>query len=420
MSSSQAISHQNQIPPTFVNTTLPIPVTVLDNPLGQPESQNVDQSLRSQLDIEPLLHTNGPSSSPSQPIQQNQIVQDFPPSFDKIKDKDNQKVTQIISPEELKAIEIQKVIEKKKNIDKEWYEKKAIEKIEKLKKMKPFFEDFHKAEDYFVDIVPQKEKIESKIKVLSYRSWYVEGDYIFTIEPNDWKKEKERSFYDSEQTQHSLELFFTSKIEGQEYKTTENNLLRTRLLVIKMNNTAPLECNYCLKIYTLTEMQLVLSYNLPISHLNPDFLLQVYENQWLAIICKDFFYFVEYKNLLEFCYLLENTETVMFRLVKLKDDVYKEHGKIQNVIYYGGFNIFFEKGFICKAIFKNDIEVYPYTKGIEKLDIRGIYIQPFSTVIIVANYKVYTIDYNEKQAVLKENFESIMFTLNYKSKHILY
>eukprot|EP00347_Sterkiella_histriomuscorum_P008397 403345250 len=317
MSSSQAISKQNQILPNLVNTTLPIPVTVQDNTLGQPESQNIDQSQRSQSDKEPLLDINGPSSSPSQPIQLNQIVEDLPPSLDKMEDQDQQKVAQIHSPEELKAIEVQKAIEKKQ---------KAREK------MKPFFDDFHKAEDYFVDIVPQKEKIESKIKVLSYRSWYVEGDYIFTIEPNDWKKEKERSFYDSEQTQHSLELFFTSKIEGQEYKTTENNLLRTRLLVIKMNNTAPLE---------------------------------------------------QYKNLLEFCYLLENTETVMFRLVKLKDDVYKEH-------------------------------------GIEKLDIRGIYIQPFSTVIIVANYKVYTIDYNEKQAVLKENFESIMFTLNYKSKHILY
>eukprot|EP00347_Sterkiella_histriomuscorum_P012660 403367718 len=229
MQSQQATTQQNQIFPNLVNTTLPISVTVQDNPLGQPESQNVDMSQRSQSEIEPLLDINGPSSSPSQPIQQNLVVEDLSPSLDKMEDKDNQKVAQILSPEELKAIEVQKAIEK---------EKKAKEKIENLQKMKPFFEDFYKADDFFVDIVPQKEKIESKIKVKSFRSWYIEGDYIFTIEPKDWEKEKD--YYDSEQTKNSLELFLTSEIEEQE-KTTENNLLRTRKLHIKMNDNSPFE-----------------------------------------------------------------------------------------------------------------------------------------------------------------------------------
>eukprot|EP00347_Sterkiella_histriomuscorum_P019929 403339764 len=374
MSSQQAISQQNLILPILVNTTLPIPVTVQDNPLGQPESQNVDMSQRSQSDIEPLLDINGPSSSPSQPIQQNLIVEDLSPSLVKIEDKDNQKVTLILSPEELKAIEVQKAIEK---------EKKAIEKIENLKKMKPFFEDFYKAEDFFTDIVPQKEKIESKIKVVSNRSWYIEGDYIFTIEPKDWEKEKD--YYDSKQTQHSLKRFFTSDIPFSD-KTTKNNLVRTRYLHIKMNNIAPFESNYFLKIYTLTEMQLVLSYNLPISHLDPDFLLQVCDNKYLAIICNDFFYHVEYSNLLKFCFKLKNTETVMLRLVKLKDDAYYKHGKILNVILFDEqYKIFFKKGFINNAISNYDIEVYPYTKGIYKMGISGMYIQSFHTVIILAN-----------------------------------
>eukprot|EP00347_Sterkiella_histriomuscorum_P001412 403372132 len=407
MQSQQATTQQNQIFPNLVNTTLPISVTVQDNPLGQPESQNVDMSQRSQSEIEPLLDINGPSSSPSQPIQQNLVVEDLSPSLDKMEDKDNQKVAQILSPEELKAIEVQKAIEK---------EKKAKEKIENLQKMKPFFEDFYKADDFFVDIVPQKEKIESKIKVKSFRSWYIEGDYIFTIEPKDWEKEKD--YYDSEQTKNSLELFLTSEIEEQE-KTTENNLLRTRKLHIKMNDNSPFESNFCLKIYTLTEMNLVLSYNLPISHLNSDFLLQVYDGQYLAIICNDFFYYVQYVSLLNFYFKLEHTETVMFRLMKLKDDAYKEHGKIQNVILYQYYNIFFEKGFVGNAHSENNIEVYPYTKGIDNFNIRGIYIQSFFTVIILANQKVYTIDFYEKQAVLKENFQTKMFNLNYKSKHIL-
>eukprot|EP00347_Sterkiella_histriomuscorum_P008970 403343034 len=407
MQSQQATTQQNQIFPNLVNTTLPISVTVQDNPLGQPESQNVDMSQRSQSEIEPLLDINGPSSSPSQPIQQNLVVEDLSPSLDKMEDKDNQKVAQILSPEELKAIEVQKAIEK---------EKKAKEKIENLQKMKPFFEDFYKADDFFVDIVPQKEKIESKIKVVSNRSWYIEGDYIFTIEPKDWDKEKD--YYDSEKTQQSFELFFTTEIEGQQ-KTIENNLARTRTLHLKMNNIAPFESNFCLKIYTLTEMELVLSYNLPISHLNSDFLLQVYDKQYLAIICNDFFYYIQYRSLLRFYFDKENTEIVMFALVKLKDGAYKEHGKIQNVILFQSYNVFFEKGFIRNIDSENDIEVQPYTKGIEKLNISGIYIQPYRTVIIAANNCVYTYDYNEQQAVLKEKYSIRMLSSNYKSKHLL-
>eukprot|EP00347_Sterkiella_histriomuscorum_P000920 403374018 len=219
--------------------------------------------------------------------------------------------------------------------------------------------------------------------------------------PKDWEKEKD--YYDSEQTQNSLEHFFTSEIEGQQ-KTTENNLAQTRGLLLKMNNIAPFESNYCLKIYTLTEMQLVSSYNLPISHLNSDFLLQVYDNQ----------------SLLKFYFNQENDETVMVTLIKLKDGAFKEHGKIQNVILYQSYIIFFEKGFILNANFDNDIEVYPYTQGIEKLSISGIYIQAFKTVIFVANQCVYYYDYNEKLAVLKEKYSVKMLSSNYKSKHLLY
>eukprot|EP00347_Sterkiella_histriomuscorum_P023097 403335961 len=325
-----------------------------------------------------------------------------------MEDKESMKTSQVLSPEEIKAMAAQKALEEKE---------KAVRKLEKLKEMKTFFEDFHQADDYFKDVVPQRENEESKFRVISDKSWYIEGDFIFNIELKDWEKE---NCFDKDKINESLELFFSSDGKDGYGKVSENNLLRTRRIDEKMNSRLPFEKNFCLKIYTLTELKLVLSYDLSISHLYKDFSIQVYDREDFAIICDDFFYYIEYKNLLKFYFDSEKDESVMYRLMKLKDETKKEHGKIYNMVLTNNYKIFFKKGYISEANSDSKIEVYPYSKEKDKMAIGAVFIQAFKTVLLYADSKVYLMDYNEKQAVHKEFLQAKLLTSNFKLKHLLF
>eukprot|EP00347_Sterkiella_histriomuscorum_P019350 403341975 len=401
MQIQQPLSQKNQILVNSVNQTLPIQDRLADNPITQPVPQNVDQSLRSQLDIEPLLDLNGPSSSSSQPIQQDIIDEDqLLSSFMQMDGKQSQNISQVLLPEN----ELQKDLEKQNQV---------FEKAEMVKQMKPFFEDFHNQDDFFMDVVPFKDRFEEKIRIFSDRSWYIEGDYIFNLVPKVW--EKESICFDSKKIKESIELFLTKDVEGQE-KQLESDLTRTRRLHLKLKDKLPFQSNFCLQIYALTELQLVSSYDLPISHLDSDFLIQVHDSQYLSIICNSFYIYIEYISLTN---MNVYDDQVILVLEKVNDEICKEHGKILNMqcIKKKGFYLFLEKGFIELSLYKNK-KVCPYANEIDKLLITDVYIQAFQTVIMLSKEMIYTFSPYTKQAVKQEGFQLKLLSLNYKSKHI--
>eukprot|EP00347_Sterkiella_histriomuscorum_P013516 403364417 len=249
----------------------------------------------------------------------------------------------------------------------------AIKKLEKLKEMKTFLDDFHQGEDYFKDVVPQRENEESKFRVISDNSWYIEGDIIFNIELKDQEKE---NCFDKDKVKESLEIFLSSDGKDGYGKVSENNLIKTRRIDEKMNSRLPFESNFCLRIYTfteiiMTELKILLSYDLSISHLNEDFSIQVYDREDFEIICDGFFYYIEYKNLLKFYFDSEKDDTVMYRLMRLKDETIKEHDKIYNMVHNNNYKIFFRKGYISEANTDKYIEVQQYSKEKDKLAINS-------------------------------------------------
>eukprot|EP00347_Sterkiella_histriomuscorum_P008497 403344873 len=202
--------------------------------------------------------------------------------------QDTIKKSSVVSPVQLKANAIadQKALKEKKKDPEE--QKKVIQKSEKLKEMKPFINDFLQAEDFFTDVVPNSFKEESKFRVFSDSSWYIQDDFVFTIEPKEWDN---KDYFDYNKVDKNLELFFTiddKNIHIQ--KTSSNRFQRTRKLIEKTNKRIPIKRNFCLRIYSLTGLQLILSYDLPISYLKYNFKLQVYDKKSLSIICDDFFY----------------------------------------------------------------------------------------------------------------------------------
>eukprot|EP00347_Sterkiella_histriomuscorum_P018271 403346147 len=198
MQTPQTKNPQNQQIPQSDNITIPIKYAQVF-PLSQPPSADVNQIHKSQLDIEPISNIQGPPSSSSQPIKQNLKVQHSQGSTNKMVGQDSIMKSPVISPEQLKAkaIEDQKALEEKK---------KAIQKSEKLKETKLFLDDFLQAEDFFTDMVPDSYKEENKFRVLSDSSWYIQDDFVFSIEPKEWDNEDCFDYY---KIIENLELFFS-------------------------------------------------------------------------------------------------------------------------------------------------------------------------------------------------------------------
>eukprot|EP00347_Sterkiella_histriomuscorum_P008101 403346368 len=296
MQTPQIENSQNQQIPLSDNITIPLQDQHV-NPLSQPPSADVNQSQKSHLDIEPLLNVQGPLSS-NHHIEQNLKVQESQSSTNKMEDQETIKKSSVVSPEQLKAkvIADQKALEEKKKALEE--QENAIQKSEKLKEIKPFLDDFLQAEDFFTDVVPNSFKEESKFRVFSDNSWYIEDNFVFNIEPKEWDNQ---DYFEIDKVRDNLELFFTIDFKGF-FIANDFGIpfIRFRRLKEQTNKRIPIKSNFCLRIYSLTGLQLILSYDLPISHLNKDFRLQVYDAEYLSIICDDFFYYITYSDLMIF------------------------------------------------------------------------------------------------------------------------
>eukprot|EP00347_Sterkiella_histriomuscorum_P011988 403370324 len=299
MQTPQTANSQNQQIPLSNNITIPL-YDAQVNPLSHPPSADVNQSKKSQSDIEPFLNIQGPPSPSSQPIEQNLKVVQSQSSTNKMVGQDAIKIPPEISTEQLKAEAIadQKALEEKKKALED--QEKLIQKYEKLKEMKPFLDDFLQAEDFFTDVVPDNFKEGSKFRVLfnslQSNSWYIQDDFIFSIEPKEWDNE---DYFDTKKVKDNIELFF--KIEDDNIytgTTNSNRFLRTRKLTEKTNESNSIKSNFCLRIYSLTGLQLILSYDLSISHLQKNFRLQVYDKEYLYIICDDFLYYITFSDLM--------------------------------------------------------------------------------------------------------------------------
>eukprot|EP00347_Sterkiella_histriomuscorum_P008500 403344864 len=172
MQTPQTQNSQDQWIGLSDNITIPLQEAQVI-PLSQSPSVDVNSSQRSHLDIEPLLNVQGPPSSSSHHIEQNQIVQPLHSSISKMKDQDN--------------------INNSYEFGEEYFEEKKItfeEQEKKLKEMKPFLNDFFLAEDYFFDVVHDSYKEGSNLRVLSDRSFYIQDDFVFNIEPKEWDNEE--------------------------------------------------------------------------------------------------------------------------------------------------------------------------------------------------------------------------------------
>eukprot|EP00347_Sterkiella_histriomuscorum_P016414 403353275 len=178
--------------------------------------------------------------------------------------QDTIKKSLVISHEQLEAkvIADQETLEEQKKALKQ--QEKAFYKIEKLKEMKPFIDDFLQAEDFFTDVVSDSYKEESKFRVFSDSSWYIQDDFIFNIEPKEWDN---KDYFDINKVNKNLELFFCIDDDYGSGKIFNNRFLRIRQIIENTNKRIPIQSNFCLKIYSLTGLELLLSYDLPISHL---------------------------------------------------------------------------------------------------------------------------------------------------------
>eukprot|EP00347_Sterkiella_histriomuscorum_P013921 403362846 len=266
MQTPQTENSQNQQIQLSDNITIPLKNAQVI-PLSQPPSEDVNQSQKSHLDIEPLLNIQGPPSSSSQPIEQNQIVQQSQSSTNKMVGQDTTKKAFVVQPEQQKAevIADQKALEEKTKAFEE--QEKAIQKSEKLKKMKPFLDDFLQAEDYFSDVVPDSYKEESKFRVFPSRL-YIQDNFVISIEPREWDNE---DFFDINKVNENLEIFINNDDNSFFGEIFNNKFLRTRQRNEKTNQKIPIKSNFCLKIYSLNGLYLIRSYDLPISYLQNNF-----------------------------------------------------------------------------------------------------------------------------------------------------
>eukprot|EP00347_Sterkiella_histriomuscorum_P003541 403363900 len=344
--------------------------------------------------------------------------------------QDTIKKFSLVLPEQFTAnvIADQETLQEKNKAFEE--QEKAVQISEELIQIKPFLDDFLQAEDYFTDVVPDSYKEGSKFRVLSrgfqYNSWYIQDDFLFNIEPKEWDNE---DFLDNDKVRENLELFFSFD-ENFNIKETSSNQFpitgkheehrypRTIKLEERQSKRIPINSNFCLRIYSLTGLQLILSYDLSISHLNKNFRLEVYDTESLSIICDDFFYYIRIQGLLMF-QLGYNERRVTYELIQVSKQTIKTHGKIINVVYNDFHYIFFKKVYL--KILNQDDETYPYTKENDKFFVKKVYILPFRTVIIFAGgLKIYVMDLKENQVIFKQFITNEGLRHYCKSKHLLY
>eukprot|EP00347_Sterkiella_histriomuscorum_P013718 403363632 len=278
-----------------------------------------------------------------------------------------------------------------------------------MNKTKRFFLDFLVAEDYFKDEAFDNEVNEkADLKIVSDKSWYVEGNLLFTIEPRDWSELDK--YQDPAQVKESLDLFM-----DQASNNIENNLAVTCKLQLSLAEyNENIKSNFVLKIYSITDFTLLLTYNLPISHLRKDFMLQVFDSKFMAIICSDFVYLVEYPDLLRFTYEDISWYYLICRLIKIKPEVIAQHGDIMNMSLQEGYTIFFANSYIPDTYQHYDIEIRRYTE--DNIDAQKVFIDAYNTVILKCAYrKLYTIDVKSGKIELRPNwvYEG---TSNYKIK----
>eukprot|EP00347_Sterkiella_histriomuscorum_P014018 403362477 len=306
-----------------------------------------------------------------------------------------------------KALDIQKIalqekrdlqrklaLERKKVRD----DKKAVNNIKKQNKMKTFLDDFYQAEDFFTDVVPEIESKESRISIISRTSWYVEGELLFSIELKDCKNtyiDGRTSFLNDQKVQECLDNIFND--EGA--IKTENNLLETIYIKEETNNRLSLKSNFCLKIYTLTDLRLVISYDLAISHLNYNFLLQVYDDQYLAIICENFYYQVYYKDFLRFAgiYLMDYKEEKIVLKKHFSTTFLSKNFKSKHLLYQDD-----EKCLIMKLIGFNHFEEIEYITTSQK-----------SLVDKYVNYNYLTND-TDNDTITTSQWDDVHMVFNYK------